>query len=127
MRTMLIAALVVAVATAGFCCWGVAYIDEATDELSDLAIELMHYAEAEDYERAQDTITTMASQWAKHRPVLEILTDHEDLHTVTEHLVEGEIHLKHRNSNDFYRSMALLDEALRHIRDSEKLSPENLL
>lgn len=127
MRTMLIAALTVAIATTALCCWGVSYIDEATDELSDLAIELMHFAEAEDYEGAQDTITTMASQWAKRRPILEILTDHENLHTVTEHLVEGEVHLKHRNSNDFYRSMALLDEALRHIRDAEKLSPENLL
>lgn len=127
MKTMLIAALTVAIVTAGVCIWGVAYVDEATDELSDLAIQLMRYAENEDYEHAQETITAMANLWARRRPVLETLTDHDDLHAVTEHIVEGSVHLKYRHANDFYHSMALLDESMRHIRDAERFSLSNLL
>lgn len=127
MRTMLIAALTVAVVTGSLCCWGISYIDEATDELSDLAMQLMDHAAAENYEGAQETITIMANQWARNRPVLEMLTDHEDLHNVTEHLVQGQTHLKYRHANDFYQSMALLNESLRHMRDSERLSLANIL
>lgn len=127
MRTMLIAALAVAIATGGLCCWGISYIDEATDELSDLAMQLMDHAAVENYEGAQETIVIMTNQWARSRPVLEMLTDHEDLHAVTEHLVQGQIHLKYRHANDFYQSMALLNESLRHMRDSERLSLANIL
>ena len=127
MKSMLIAALAVALLTGSVCAWGVAYVDEATDELSDMALQLMHHAESEEYERAQDTVTAMANLWARRRPVLEMLTDHDDLHSVTEHIVEGRIHLKYRHANDFYQSMALLDESLRHIRDSESFSLANLL
>lgn len=127
MRTMLFSALIAALLAIGVCAGGVAYVDEATDELSDLAIELMRYAEAEDYERAEETITIMANQWARRRPLLEMLTDHDDLHDVTERLVESRIHLKFRHANDFYHSMALLDESLRHMRDGEQLSIANLL
>lgn len=127
MKSMLISALAVAIITLTICGWGVAYVDEATDELSDMAMLLMRCAEAEDYEAAGETITIMANQWSRDRTILEMLADHEDLHAVTEHLTEGSIHLKYRHANDFYQSMALLDEALRHIRDAQRLHLSNLL
>ena len=127
MKTMLISALAIAIATGIFCFWGISYIDEATDELSDLAMQLMDHAANENYSAASETITIMANQWERERPVLEILTDHEDLHAVTEHLVQGQIHLKHRHANDFYQSMALLIESLRHMRNAEEFSLANIL
>ena len=126
MRTVIIVALVVAVACGALCVVSVAYIDETTDELSDMAMQLMDYAEAEDYKRASETLVIMANQWERHRPILEMISDHEDLHTVTEHLVESQVHLKYEHANDFYQSMALLDESLRHIRDSERISIANI-
>lgn len=127
MKTMLIAALAVVIATAGICCWSISYIDEATDELSDMAMLLMDYAAGENYAAAAETIVIMANQWTRSLPVLEMLTDHDDLHTVTEHLVEGQTHLRYRHANDFYQSMALLNESLRHIRNAEEFSLANIL
>lgn len=127
MKTMLIAALVVVIATAGICCWGISYIDEATDELSDMAMLLMDHAAAENYAAAGETIIIMANQWARRLPVLEMLTDHDDLHSVTEHIVEGQTHLRYRHANDFYQSMALLNESLQHIRSAESFALANIL
>ena len=127
MKTMLTAALIVAVATGAICGWGISYIDEATDELSDMAMQLMDHAAAENYSAAAETITMMANRWERDKPVLEMLTDHDALHEVTEHLVQGQTHLRYRHANDFYQSMALLNESLRHLRDAEKLSITNIL
>ena len=127
MKTMLTAALAVLICTLGVCLWGTAYIDEATDEISDMALMLMGYAEAEKYDEAQEIVTRMANQWQKALPVLSMLADHDDLHDVTERIVEGGVHLKYRHANDFYQSMALLDEALRHLRGNEDITLSNLL
>lgn len=126
MRTQMTMAIVVTIVSVALCFASVAYIDEATDELSDLAMQLMDYAEAEDYAHASETLVIMANQWARHRPILEMISDHEDLHNVTEQLVESQVHLKYEHANDFYQSMALLDESLRHIRDSERFSIANI-
>lgn len=127
MRTLTTAAIVVAVVCIAGCFASVAYIDEATDELSDLAMRLMDYADAGDYDHASETLVIMTNQWTRHRPILEMLSDHEDLHRVTELLVEGQVHLKYEHANDFYQAMALLNESLQHLRDSEQLSWANLI
>ena len=92
-----------------------------------MALMLMGYAEAEKYDEAQEIVTRMANQWQKALPVLSMLADHDDLHDVTERIVEGGVHLKYRHANDFYQSMALLDEALRHLRGNEDITISNLL
>lgn len=127
MRTMLISALAVLVATLGICCWGIDSIDETVDEMSDMALQLMHYAEMEAYADAQDIITIMANAWQRALPVLNLLTDHDDLHEIGDLLAESEVFLKFRHANDFYHSMALLDESLQRLRENERLTLGNLL
>lgn len=127
MRTMLITALAVTLCTIGLCRWGVSTVDEVTDEMSDRALLLMQYAETEQFEQAEEIVTIMANEWQRALPVLGMITDHDDLHAVTECIAEGNVHLKFRHANDFYRTMALLDEALRHLRGNEDLTASNLL
>lgn len=121
---LLCVALVLAIGVCAACQYTINRAVYQMQEITTLAID---YANIGDQESCAEQMVRLASKWEEHKPWLEIMTSHEDLHAVTEHYTEASMNLEREHYDDFYKSMALLDEALKHIRDQEALSISNIL
>ena len=127
MKATLIAMLIVAFLAAGICVFSVLMIGHVTDEMESMRTEVLDLADAGEMSGAKERLKQMAEMWSRHEGTLAVLASHDDLHEVTELLIEGDANLKADDQDDFERSMALLGEALRHLREEEKLSFSNVL
>ena len=127
MRATLISMLAVALLSAGICVFSMLMIGHAAGEMESMRTEVLKLADAGDLPGAKERLKQMAEMWSRHEGTLAVLSSHEDLHKITELLIEGDANLAADDLDDFERSMALLGEALRHLREEEKLSFSNVL
>ena len=56
-----------------------------------------------------------------------MLAFHDLLHEISELMIEADANLTIEDVDDFYRSMALLGEALAHLLQDERLTLSNIL
>ena len=68
----------------------------------------------------------LASLWDEKAALMEVLCFHDDLHEVKERIIQAEICIEYTDMEDFYGSVALIGEAIEHIRDQEALNLTNL-
>ena len=79
-----------------------------------------------DYDTGRALLKEIATNWQDSGDWMEALTPHEDLQAVTTEYIEAIIGLEHMDLDDYYTSMGLLREKLRHLRDHESLRLANL-
>ena len=127
MKATLIAMLIVALLSAGVCVFSVLMIGHVTEEMEIMRTEVLDLADAGELSAAQERLAQMAQMWSRHEGTLAVLSSHDDLHEVMELLIEGDANLTADDLDDFERSMALLGEALHHLRAEEELSFSNVL
>ena len=127
MRATLISMLAVAFLSVGICVFSVCLIGHVAGEMENMRIEVLNLADAGEISGAKERLEQMAQMWSRHEETLAVLSSHEDLHEVTALLIEGDANLTADDLDDFERSMALLGEALRHLREEEALSFSNVL
>lgn len=126
MRFTLITICVALVLAIGVCLGCVSTIDRAIYEMQDISTLAIDFVNAGDNKTGAEQMVRLASKWEAYRPWLEVMTSHEDLHAVTEHYTEAAMNLERDHLDDFHKSMALLDESLKHIRDQEALTISNV-
>ena len=102
-------------------------MDQVTDEMEEMRMMVMDLAEAGDIEGAKAELGQMAGAWSRHEQVMEMLAPHEQLHEITVLIIEGDANLTAGDRDDFNRSMALLGEAVNHLREEEQLKLTNIL
>ena len=127
MRATLISMLTVALLAVGICVFSVCLIGHVAGEMEGMRTEVMNLADAGEISGAKERLKQMAQMWSRHEEALAVLSSHEDLHEVTALLIEGDANLAADDLDDFERSMALLGEAIHHLREEEKLSFSNVL
>lgn len=123
----LIAALTVIVLSIGICAFSMGWTKKVADEIDEMRMEAANMAEAGDTEGARAQLSRMAESWSRHERVMEILASHEQLHDITELIIESDANLYAGDGDDFVRSMALLGEAVRHLYEEERLTLTNVL
>jgi len=123
----LVAMLIVTALSAGVCAFALIRMDQVTDEMEEMRMMVMDLAEAGDIEGAKAGLGQMAGAWSRHEQVMEMLAPHEQLHEITVLIIEGDANLTAGDRDDFNRSMALLGEAVNHLREEEQLKLTNIL
>ena len=127
MRSKLIGVIAVAAVAIAFCLTCLIVVTHAVGQIEKLAMEAQDLADQGKTQEAVAKMTALASEWKRHRPFLEMLISHNEMHTVVERYVEAEACLKRGCLDDFYKSMALLQENLDHIRQQERIRWGNVL
>ena len=127
MRIKCIATILVFVVSAAIC-FGCTYcIHTAVSQTEFLAnTALMRFDEG-DMPGALEMLSRMAERWNRQLPLMQMIASHDDLHDISLQYQEAATNLKSGDSDEFQRSMSLLQEALKHLRDQESLSFANLL
>lgn len=127
MKKRLIALLLVALLSAGVCVGSVAFIHRTVDEMDVRRLGVLEALEAGDVHGAFSGLSEMALLWQAREPLLEMLAVHDLLHEISGLMIEADANLSIGDTDDFYRSMALLGEALAHLVKDERLTLSNIL
>lgn len=127
MRVKLISAALVLALCVVFCVVSARSVFSLIDEASALCEKALQAVDRADYDEGRAVLVNIATLWQDAGDTLEALTPHEDLQAVTTEYIEALTELEHMDLDDFYTSMALLREKLRHLRDHESLRLSNLL
>lgn len=127
MKGTLISMLAVAVLAAAICVFSLLQIGHVSDEMEKMRISVLKRIDAGDWEGAREELGQMKEMWGRHENVLEMLASHDDLHEITELIIESAAHLDAGDPDDFTWSMALLGEAIGHLHREERLGISNIL
>ena len=119
---------VVLLALATLVCVGSSFlIRNSLDRMSDLHEQVLACTDADDKAGALDALGQTAEYWEKCGYWMEMLTSHEDLHNVREQIVSAKALLENDDIAQYQQCMALLREALDHIRRHESMNLSNVL
>ncbi len=127
MKSKLIGVIVVTVLAVSFSLTCLIVVNHAVGQMNALSMEALDLVDRGQTGEALAKMTLLASEWKKYRPFLEMLISHDEMHTVVERYTEAKASLERSNLDDFYKSMALLQENLSHLRDQEKVRWGNVL
>ena len=127
MKATLISMLIVAALAAGICVFSVLLIGNISDEMEEMRISVLELIDADDRAGALRKLGQMKEAWSGHEDALAILASHDDIHEITELIIESGAYLEAGDTNDFSRSMELLGEAIGHLRREERPSLANVL
>lgn len=127
MKGTLISMLAVTLLAVGVCVFSVLMIGQVTSEMESMRIEVLALIDAGDLAGAQERLRQMAEMWSRREGSLATLAPHDELHEITELLIEGDANLRADDLDDFNRSMALLGEAIHHLHEEERLRLSNIL
>jgi hypothetical protein len=127
MRAKLIGVIAVAVVALSFSLTCMFVVTHAVGQMEKLSMEAQDLVDRGQTQEAVAKMTALASEWERHQPFLEMLISHNEMHTVVERYVEAEACLKRGCLDDYYKSMALLQENLDHIRQQERIRWGNVL
>lgn len=110
----------------GVCVCSYTLVKRTMGEMDDMRVEVLMLAENAEYERAEAGITAMLTKIKQKSKVLEMLTPHEDLHTLIMQLTDAKVSLSIRDMDDFDKAMSLFKEYLDHINSHEALTISNI-
>ena len=127
MKSSWIALIVVAALSVGLCLGSTSLIRSTVEDMDARRLGVLETFEAGDTQGAFAQLTEMAAIWKAQEPTLEMLAFHDLLHEISELMIEADANLTIEDVDDFYRSMALLGEALAHLLQDERLTLSNIL
>lgn len=127
MKNSWIALLLVAALSLGLCIASTAIIRQTVEEMDRRRLGVLEALERGETEDAFSQLSEMAARWQAREPRLEMLAFHDLLHEISELMIEADANLTIGDTDDFYRSMALLGEALSHLLQDERLTLSNIL
>lgn len=127
MKSRWIALILVAALSVGACAASAAFIRRTAGEMDRRRLAILETLESGEQGGAFDGLSEMAAWWKSREPLLEMLATHDLLHEIAGLIVEADANLGIGDTDDFYRSMALLGEALAHLVKDERLTLSNIL
>jgi hypothetical protein len=127
MRNKLIGVLVVAAVSIAFGVTCLMLVSHVVGQMEVLSMEAQDLVDQGKTDLATEKMVQLAGEWEKFRPFLEMLISHDEMHTVVDRYVEAGVNLERNHLDDFYKSMALLQESLRHILNQEQVRWGNVL
>ena len=126
MKRLTVITLCVLAACLGLCAWATVTLGGILDEAHAHTIRVFADMEAGDVTAAREGLVALANLWQEKTPLMETLCDHDDLHEVKERIIEAEISISYTDMEDFFAGVALIGEAIEHIREEEALRLTNL-
>lgn len=126
MKQAIISGCVLLALAVAVCVGSTLLIRTALDRMSDLHEQTLSFTDANETEQALDSLTQTAEYWSKCSVWMEMLTDHEDIHSVREQIVSAKALLEHDDIAQYHQCMALLRESLDHLRRHESMALSNV-
>lgn len=125
-KRLLMTTIAVFLLCIALCAWSLITLNGILDEAHEYTVEVFTQMEKGNVTAAREGLTALANLWDGKMTVLELLCAHDDLHEVKERIIQAEICVSYTDMEDFYASVALIGEAIEHIRDGEALRLTNL-
>lgn len=126
MKRLTITTVILFIVCLGACTWSLTTLNGILDEAHEYTVEVFTQMEMGNITAAREGLIALANLWDEKTTLMEILCAHDDLHEVKERIIQAEICISYTDMEDFYASVALIGEALEHIRDGEALRLTNL-
>lgn len=126
MKRLMITMAVLLAGCLGICTWSLITLNGVLDEAHEYTVEVFTQMEMGNVIAAREGLVALANLWDEKSTMMELLCAHDDLHEVKERIIQAEICISYTDMEDFYSSVALIGEALEHIRDGEALRLTNL-
>lgn len=126
MRRLTIITAGVLAACLTLCMSSMITLNKILDEAHGYTVEVFVQMENGNITAAREGLVALANLWDEKMTLMEILCAHDDLHEVKERIIQAEICVSYTDMEDFYSSVALIGEAIEHIRDGEALRLTNL-
>ena len=101
-------------------------INRVVDHARHLRTETIEAMDDGDVQRAEQTLVELAEYIAEHQFWLEVFCDHDDLHDITEQLIDAQASIDFGSREDFYQAIYRFGEGLEHISDVENIRLSNL-
>lgn len=124
-RLAIMVAVVLAVSMA-VCTLGLAALSGILNEAQDMVTRISVSMERGDEAAAREGLAVLAEKWDEYAGLMEIICDHEALHSVKERIIQVQICMEYTDMEDFFAALALLGENIDHIWDEEALRLSNL-
>jgi hypothetical protein len=127
MRAKLIGVIVVTAVSILFCLACLILVNHVVGKMEELSMEAQDFVDQGNTEQGIETMAQLAGEWEKYETFLEMMISHIEMHTVVDRYVEAGVYLTRGSLDDFYKSMALLQESLKHIENQQRVRWGNVL
>lgn len=108
------------------CVYGLRFVTAFTDHARSLRSEAILAMDAGNVQRAEERLVQLASHLKEHQTMLEILCDHEDLHSLKGELIDAQASIEFGIEDDFYQAISRFGELLEHLAENQKVSWQNI-
>ena len=126
MRIKYIATIAVLIVSVAICFATTHVIQTAVSHTESFANESLSRFAKGNSKGALESLARLSERWNRRLPLLQMITSHDDLHDISLQTREAATNLKSGDTEEFKRSMSLLQEALDHLREQESVSLSNL-
>lgn len=126
MQRAIIAAFVLLALSAGVCIASTCSIGQTLDKMETMHEEVLSYTDIDETDGALVALSRLATLWSEAGGWMEIVAPHEDVRDVRDQIVSAKALLENGDLAQYHQCMALLREALEHLRRHEKVSLSNV-
>ena len=126
MRATFISMCAVLIASLALCGVSMYAHFTAIDEMNGLCEGALECVKADDVEGARRQVKALRKSFDDTSAMLELLSDHDELHEVLNCIVDARVALEWEDVDDAYQALARMKGVLEHLRDHESMSFANL-
>lgn len=126
MRATFISMCAVLIASLALCGVSMYAHFTAIDEMNGLCEGALECVKADDVEGARRQVKALRKSFGDTSAMLELLSDHDELHEVLNCIVDARVALECEDVDDAYQALARMQGVLEHLRDHESMSFANL-
>lgn len=126
MRATFISMCAVLIASLALCGVSMYAHFTAIDEMNGLCQGALECVKVDDVEGARRQVKALRESFGDTSAMLELLSDHDELHEVLNCIVDARVALECEDVDDAYQALARMQGVLEHLRDHESMSFANL-
>lgn len=127
MRKLILLTMLVLAASLLACFWADRSVEDFTLRARHLRTEAAEAIAEGGVQRAEVVMVELASHMKRHKTMLEILCEHEDLHQLKGNLIDAQASIEFGIEDDFYQAIYRFGEILDHLADTHRFSLSHIL
>lgn len=105
---------------------GVLSLDSSCKKLAEALDEIKQTAVTGDREKTMALAENILDIWDKEEKKISLLVNHEEIDEIEQTIKSLPVYARQDNMEKLEEKSSIAAERVRHIRDKEKLSPENI-
>ncbi|MCH5190185.1 MAG: DUF4363 family protein [Oscillospiraceae bacterium] len=122
----IIVSVIVLLSVVGIATFSVMSLDASCERLAESLDEIKQTAEAGDSEKAVELTENILDVWEKQEKKISLLIDHGEIDEIEKIIKSLSVYARQDNMERLEEKSSVAAERVRHIKDKEKVSPQNV-